>query len=408
MSEKNADTGALFSWRAAILTVIIGAISFSSLVVLSAFAPDLQDKDHAGLHAYSRSALGYNLAVQLLKRTGHEVEISRDPELLEYDDTWGSLVLTPAGPQDLEEMKRVEFDRYEPTLIILPKRQGFASFSNPRHQRVVTELGLNDVTELLQPFGDTFSMRRINAVDHADFYGERMPVAFTERTQIISGGPIIPILRVEEGTIFGRIEDTNVYIAADPELFNTHGLKSLDNAKMMIRLFDEMDENEEGIPFLFDTTLHGFERTRNLLKLLFQPPLLGATLFMTATALLLGWSAFVRFGKPPPAKKLFATGRGSLIESTAGLFSQTRQDVTLASDYGQLAERLAVKELGYPNDLSAQQIQNALAQAEQRQDDKGNQHSERPDATSVQTAGQLVSFAQAYHQWKKDMSDGRK
>ena len=67
MSETASS--ALISLRTALIIVIIGVLSFSSLFVLLAFAPDLQDKNYAGPHAYSKSALGYNFSAELLKET---------------------------------------------------------------------------------------------------------------------------------------------------------------------------------------------------------------------------------------------------------------------------------------------------------------------------------------------------
>ncbi len=412
MTTARRDSQPLFSWKAALLAVLIGVISFSALIVLSAFAPDLEDKDIAGPHAYSKSALGYNFAVELLERTGFNVDISRDPAILTDPDAYGLLVVTPANSRDLEELKEVELDRYDPILVVLPKRWGRVSFQNRKHQARVGELSLQSVTELLQPFDDALGMRRINAVEDVRFEGETRSARFTDRTQLITSGPVRPIISVEEGTIFGHLEGTRIYILADPELMNTHGLSSLDNTTLMLDMFDLMlregsDFTDTDLLLVFDTTLHGFERTRNLLRLLFEPPLLGATLFAFAAAGLLGWAAFVRFGKSPSPEPMFQTGRLTLIDSTAGLFAQTDREALLADEYEDLAERLAASELGYPDDLTRAQRQHVLAQAEGRQDKSSGQSSKRPSASTVKTPGQLVSFAQKYQKWKKDISHGR-
>ena len=83
--------------KTALIAIIVGVLSFAALIVLSAFAPELRDKNQAGLHAYSKSALGYNFAVRLLQETGFDVEISREIWRLEYSDRSSLLILTPAN-----------------------------------------------------------------------------------------------------------------------------------------------------------------------------------------------------------------------------------------------------------------------------------------------------------------------
>jgi hypothetical protein len=408
MSAHADNARGFISLRSALIAVLIGVISFSSLIVLMAFAPDLEDKDYAGPHAYSKSALGYNFAVKLLENTDHYVEISRDPGLLTDEYGYGLLVVTPANKRDQKELEEVNFDRTDPTLLVLPKRWGFASFTNKRHQAQVGELSLSNVSGLLQPIDDAFGMRRIPAVDEVEYEGRAHKASFTDRTQIITSGPITPIISIDEGVIFGKVEGTNLYILTDPELMNTHGLRSIHNAELLIDMFDDMTGRDADFPIVFDTTLHGFERTRNLLRMLFEPPLLAATLFALATALLLGWSAFVRFGRLPQPEPVFATGRATLIESTSGLFTQTEREVSVADDYADLAKRLAVQDLGYSEDMTNTQIDSIIENAERQFAEKHGQHTERPNPASVKTPGQLVSFAQAYHQWKKDLNNGRK
>ena len=407
MSKTPSRHSGLFSFKAALLAVVIGAVSFAALVVLTAFAPELEDKDQAGLHAYSKSALGYNLAVELLRRSGHAPEISRNSALLANGDAFGVLVLTPAGARDLEDLKAVEFDRYDPTLIILPKRWGMPDFNRPTRYRRVGELDLNDVSSLLQPFADSFGLRRTNPASELVWGGNTFPATFTDRTQVISSGPIDPILTSSEGTLFGRIEGTNTYIVSDPELLNTHGLKSIENARLMLRIFDQVSGYDVQRPIVFDTTLHGFERNKSLLRALFEPPMLGATLFAFAAAILLGWAAFVRVGKAPSPLPPFATGRASLIDSTAGLFSQTRREATLAAGYGELSRRLALLQLGHNDDLSMAQAEALLKSREERLNQDGVNMTERPKDDDVKTAHQLVHYAQNYYRWKKDVSDGR-
>ena len=90
-------------------------------MVLAGWAPELRDKDVAGSHPYSTSALGYQGFVRLLEAQGYPVEISRLERTLEESD-WGLLILTLPlwGGNDALE----DFDSSRTTLLVLPKWDG--------------------------------------------------------------------------------------------------------------------------------------------------------------------------------------------------------------------------------------------------------------------------------------------
>lgn len=404
MSETASS--ALISLRTALIIVIIGVLSFSSLFVLLAFAPDLQDKNYAGPHAYSKSALGYNFSAELLKETGFDVRMSRNPDLLQDVDDDNLLVLTPGGDYHSDDLEALETNRYGLVLIVLPKRMGLTSFTDRRRQSNTELLPTADVQRLLSVIDADLKVSQIPAVSSLSFDGEDWPVQFQEVTQVITDGPVLNILSSSEGTVFGRVSGTNVFILSDPELMNTHGLSSLDNSVVMLELFDAHVYSKDDVAINFDTTIHGFERTRNLLRLVFEPPLLGATLFAFATAILLGWTAFVRFGKLPNPEPALKAGRTTLINSTAGLFSQTQREAGLAADYGKLVERQTINDLGYSEDMNSAQTDRILQQLINTRSDDAGKAVTPPDASSVKTSGQLVNFAKAYHQWKRNMKNG--
>ncbi|AYG94802.1 hypothetical protein D8I30_06120 [Brevundimonas naejangsanensis] len=71
---------------------------------------------------------------------------------------------------------------------------------------------------------------------------------------------------------------TQLYVLADADLLSTHGLKTLNGARTAVALLDIV--RSEDAPIMFDLTLHGMQRTRNLLRLMLEPPLLGMTLVL--------------------------------------------------------------------------------------------------------------------------------
>lgn len=405
--STQAAPQSLISVRTALIAVLVGAISFASLLVLSAFAPELRDKNTAGLHAYSKSALGYNFAVNLLQELGYTTEISQDLNILTYRPDPDFLILTPANRYDSDELSDVDFDQDGPTLVVLPKRWGFRDPLNRRFQGRTGFVSLDDINRLAGVVDDSIEVRRVDAMTELDGPSGALPVTFLENTQLMKSDELIPVIGNRDGVMLGRISNTQIYILADPELFNTHGLSHVENAQAMLVGMREMIGKGKGISVIFDTTLHGFERSRNLLRMLFEPPLLGATLFGFATAILLGWGAFLRFGRPAEAPAEIATGRQSLIESTSGLFQQTGQQASLAEDYEALAARQTLRGLGYSEDVSTDQ---ALAILDERYRKEKRERSDlkpRPTPGHVSSAHQLLQFAQDYHTWKEELSDER-
>ena len=398
----------ILSMRTAIIAVLIGAISFASIIILSAFAPDLQARDRAGLHAYSKSALGYNFAYNLLRQTGYEASISRNPLELETRVTNGLLILTPASGYDADELEEAEYYRGGfPTLVVLPKRSGLADRINPRHYEQTSLFPIDRLNPLVDVFDVNIDLSRIESLDRAMINGRSYDLDLTGDVQVMASSGMRPVLSNGDEILLGKLPGQNVYILSEPELFNTHGLSKLANAEVMEMFMTEIMHPKFGDRIVFDTTLHGFERNRNLLRLLFQPPILGATIFALATALLLGWSAFLRFGRPTRPEQAVATGRQSLIESTAGLFRQTEKEASPAGDYEDLARRQAISAIGYREELSKDQMEEVLHQRDIRLQTAEPDAPKRPDTRSVGSPAQLVQFAKEFHAWKRKLTDER-
>lgn len=408
MSSASDNATPIISAKTALIAVLIAAISFASVIVLSAFAPEFRDRRAAGLHAYSTSALGYNFASELLAREGYSVDISRDTGVLRDGASEGLLILTPASAYDARDLDEVNFDREgEPTLVVLPKRNGLRDRSNPRHYRQTFPLPVDRLVDLLAPLSGDMSLERIDAPDEVEMMGATLPVVFSDTVQVLHPQGIEPVITFDGGVLLGRVPSTRIYILSDPELMNTHGLAHRENAEVFVRMIAHFSAKSDLRSVIFDTTIHGFQRSRDLLRLIFEPPLLGATLFAIATMILLGWAAFMRFGRPQAEPPVAATGRQSLIESTAGLFRQTNREPALAGDYEKLARRMIIRELGYPEDLPIEEMDRILKQREVRVRAKHADAPPWPDPAKVRTHSQLMNFVKDFHVWKREMSDER-
>ena len=109
-------------------------------------------------------------------------------------------------------------------------------------------------------------------------------------------------------------------------------------------------------PILLDATLHGFERTENLLKMMFSVPYIGVTLVALAAALLLGWAATIRFGPPLTEARAIALGKQALADNSAGLVTMARREARMAQGFLALVRRRLAREIGAPRSLNEAQV----------------------------------------------------
>src|SRR5690606_4482042 len=121
------------------------------------------------------------------------------------------------------------------------------------------------------------------------------------------------------------------YVLADPDLISTHGLKTLNGARPAAALVSIVRPERSSV--VFDLTLHGLQRARNVLRLMLEAPLLGMTLALAALAALAGFQAAVRFGRARDAGRVIALGKRGLADNTAALVRLARREHHMAARY---------------------------------------------------------------------------
>jgi hypothetical protein len=350
MNDSNSPSP--FTFNAIAIMLAIALISFSAVIVLAGWAPELRDKDEAGEHPYSTSALGYNGFAQLLAALDYPVEISRLERKLE-DRDWGLMIVTTA-PWSMR--KRLEETELQPsTLIVLPKWQGQPDWSNPKRQidtQFVAASQINDLLGVLEIEGELGRIKvPSNVTSPFGTYAPRPDL----KMQVLRSNDLETIVETPDGALLARMPDEDIYILADPDLINTFGLAEKDNARFSIAMIDWLryDETE---PIYLDATLHGFTRSANLLQMAFDIPFIGATLTAFATALLLGWAAMMRFGPPLHEGRVIALGKQALADNSAGLVAMARSEVHMAPRYLTLMRRQIAKDIGAPKTLTETQL----------------------------------------------------
>ncbi|MFO1012413.1 MAG: hypothetical protein U1E50_01495 [Caulobacteraceae bacterium] len=395
---------AAFSVVSVAMMIVVGVFAFSAFFVLSAYAPDLQAGEDGGAHALSRSAVGYAGLVDLLKYEGKPVTVSRGH--VPAEGRAGVLVLTPSAQTSTEALKGLAFAGA--TLIILPKWITTPATDHVGWVRAADAIPPRAIVEgVLKGYGDgirihqtaTYSGGLIRARDGADFArpGE------IKWLQTISGPNLIPILSDTQGrNILVRMEGTEVFILSEPDLMNTHGLKSLATAEAAIRILDFV-EDADG-PVIFDVSLSGYRSASNLLRLLFDPPFLAVTLCLAGALLLMGVHAAARFGPQHKAGRVFAFGKEALADNSAALIRLAGAEARMAPRYASLVQALVAKNLAAPRELTGPALTEFL-------DRMGRQLQAADTFTELtRTAGEarnrndLLTIAQRLHRWRLEMT----
>jgi len=127
-----------------------------------------------------------------------------------------------------------------------------------------------------------------------------------------------PVVFDRERTLVGRRElaDGEIWVLADPDVLNNAGLRNPENARFIVSLIDHL---RDGGPVIIDETVHGYQQSTSLFRLLFRFPLVLATTQMMLCVLIAMWAALVRFGPRRAARPPLAPGKEFLIRNTATL-----------------------------------------------------------------------------------------
>ena len=337
-----------FSPVAVLVAVMVAVVAFAGLTLVSAYAPELRSGNDGRAHALSNASTGFAGIRRLLGRTGAPVVMSRGRLGASADDSL--LILTPPPGGDPERI--ASLDHAGPILIVLPK---WRTAPDPGVQGWVRVIGMENGDAIVEPLRDRFaetpSLARAEGEASLTLrwpsgrrVGETVRI---EALQTISGAGLAPVLTDAGGrAVLVRDVESWTYVLADPDLLNTQGLKTLAGARTATAVIDTV--RVEDSPIVFDLTLHGFERQRNLLRLMLEPPLLGMTLVLVALAALAGWQTLIRFGPAREPPRVVAAGKQALADNTAALIRTARREHRMATPYARLLRAAAARAIGAP------------------------------------------------------------
>lgn len=396
----------------------IAVASFLAAVVLTAFGPELAPKPSAGADSFSYSAIGHRGLVELLRGAGLTVTTRTIPGGPGGGPRW-PVVLAEPDPNRVAgdlggHLDRLITDAQKDggvAVVVLPKWQAKESSTRPGWAAEVTPRPTDSIVEELRRLAPSWfpslELRRgagtgLESCRWADT-GAEVPI---HRPLAQSLAPIAgyePVLTCPGGLLIGRRGP--VWVIADPDLVNNHGLAHEENAVAVHRLFQDLLQARGAT---FDETLHGFTRTDSLLAEAFRFPLWPATF---QAALLLGlvlWAGMGRFGSPLPAARGLAAGKMVLIENTADLLRSGGHLVDSLERYHRQTVAAVAAGLALPPGLPEPELFAALERIGQR---RGCRHDPGRLAQRINrlqnqadAARRALEIARDLHAWRQEMS----
>ena len=404
MSERLPQSTNPFSSQVSAILIGVGTILFIVIFALLAWSPDLANKNRAGEHAYSKSALGYAGLVTLLEADGQTVSISRLSSTLKYTD--GPLVITlPSyGLARAPEVDLLSIS--EPALFVLPKWSGWLDRQKPSWQKDTDLMSPERVAAMLELFDAEGEIIRTDAPDLiVTPFGNHTPV-FGDEMQVLSRDTLNPIVATSAGLLLAQVPGREIYVLSDPDLMNTFGISERSNAAFTLSMMDWLKDSPDQ-SITLDATFHGFERSENLLRAIFDEPFLGATLIAFATMLLVGWAAFIRFGPPERDQDAPTFGKKALAESSAGLLSMARREGQMAPNYAQVIQRDLRKRLGVPPQTKDDEFAETLDRLADQKDLNTSWREQRAQlAEPASGRNELRDKALILWRWRQEMKDG--
>ena len=370
----------LFSSAAIVMIVSAGVFLFSAYIVLSAFAPIMANGNDGKAHALSKSAVGFAAITTMLRELGAPVILKRNNT---SEATDGVIIYTPPSLGAFEDRPPLLINRIY--VIVLPK---WATAPDPDREGWVRSRGpIRDTNFALPFFVDGFEIGKkqfeiglrsktnpIVVTAHGDdgfaaLAGDRTKLVgnISALQYIAPSDDIEPVLTAgADEIIIGKLKSHPVFVVAEPDIINTLGFADVRRAHVAFNFIDHL--RMDG-PVIFDLTLHGIERTRNIVRLALEPPLLGATLSILFSGLLMVLFSASRFGPAHKEAGAHEYGKAALAENSSALIRMAKRETSFGADYAKVVQRSIARAVGAPRQLTGKnltQFVERLAQAKSK------------------------------------------
>ncbi len=391
--------GETFSVRVTGILIAVGVLLAGIFALLTAYGSELTGGNDGGGHALSRGATGFSAVVALAPAMGTKVRLSRD----EHPGAAGLLVLTPPLGTDPAKLAALLKGREDAVLVVLPKWQ---TMPLPLHKGWVQTTGtlppIGAVMSLTQAAPGTGAALLVQPPRQLRGTGDVEGLAFDTPAEprAVSGKELVPEIIGSDGQIvLGWLPKHNLYVLADPDLINNHGLRTPEQARAAEALLARLGGSNPG-GLVFDVTLNGFAREQNLLRTALEPPFLAMTLALLIAAGLTLWQGSVRFGTAQTAPRAIAFGKRALVDNAAALIRMARREPALAERYAAQVRDAAALTLGAPPGLTGRDLGDWL--------DKRGSGTKLADlayeAALATDRASALKAARALYQWQQDVT----
>lgn len=395
----NRASQGVFNPRSMLLITAVGVLAFIATLVLGAYAPDLRSGRNGGAHALSNAATGFSGLVRLAEATGRNPVIVRSEDQLTSEDL---AVITPDhGWTDLSAIMQRRGPRA--TLLVLPKWDTAPNKEKSGWVEVSGLLPARDPARALYPAAPlTIARTRGN---HAELktapFGAPREIRFIAPAvvQTMSNRQLDPVITDQEGRIvLGKFRNNQLYILADPDLINNHGMGDERQARAALALLDYVNSTGAS-SILFDVTANGLGRSRSPLRLAFDPPFLAVTLTIFAAMLLAAWQAIVRFGPVRRRERAIAFGKAALVDNSAALLRKARRETHLGARYVELISARAIDLFRLPPGLDPEMLNERL----EALNAKRSFAAAAERARTARSREELLVAAQSLNQWLEEV-----
>jgi hypothetical protein len=400
-----------FSRRATQLVVGLSVASFAVGVLASIFSGEIAEIPSAGADSFSPSAIGHKAFVETLKKLGTPVTVSRHASARKAGASAALLLLEPRvsffeGVRD-KDIKDAVRDAKK-VLLVLPKWRGEVNPLKPRHLADAQPIMDGLVERVLDAAGVPGTLVRPGPGSGGWVNGLGVDPTLPS-PQLVRAAGLSPIVARAEGILLGEatIAGTRLFVLADPDVLETHGLGQGENALFAVRIVERLAR--PGGPVVVDEVLHGFEEEPTVFKELFRFPLVLAVLSVLFALLLGLWAGMGRFGAPLPPPRTLEPGKRFLIDNTAELLRLGGHSSRTLQRYWQTSFQAVCQDLHAHPALSPRQRREWLAKLGERRGTEDLSKLEREvEALSKAQAdpARVVALASRIYRWRTEIVHG--
>jgi len=390
--------------------MIAVAAAAMAAVALTIFV-ELSDPEEVvvGASTYSRSAIGHEVLLELLRKRGVDASASRGASV-EKLSQGGVLVLaepdfSAGGKQVMQHLLTAPV-----VLLVLPKWAGSADGNRRGWLNVVAPKPLYLIQAVLE---DADIATSLNRVDHAAvFPNNRLgaPAHLEDPPQLLHGDGMQALVSGPDGVLLGRVASRGreIFVLSDPDVISNHGMAH-GNAALALAVIERA---RHGGRVVFDETIHGFNTVPSgKFRLLTARPFFAATLNVLLAAGCLIWAGARRFGAARTRPSTLRPGQLALIAQITDLLLGAGQQGELLRRYvlatlADVAARLNGPDMG---DAASRDAWITRMQAQRGMTRDGVRIAAAAGlaaAGTLDAAGQFALAEDAYL-WKQEMLNGQ-